>query len=87
MLTYAQEIGRTFVPRHEAEQRRGFATSGKVDERARNASLYFDDLLYANIRGFNPKYVEAEGALIDAFHRLHPTIYDNREFCKILFQR
>jgi len=80
ILTYAQDIGWTFISRSEAEQRRGFATSGKVDERARSASLYFDDLLYAKIREFNPKYVEAEGALLGEFRHLHPTIYGNREF-------
>jgi type I restriction enzyme R subunit len=61
-------------------ERRGFGASGKVDEQARNASLYFDDLLYAKIREFNPKYVEAEGALLGEFRHLHPNIYGNREF-------
>ena len=48
ILQYAQDIGWTFVPRAEAEARRGFNPEGvTLAERAAKASLYFDDLLYA----------------------------------------
>ncbi|NTV46713.1 MAG: hypothetical protein HGB11_09420, partial [Chlorobiales bacterium] len=51
ILAYAGAIGWTVVPREEAEERRcGF-------------SLFFDDLLDAKVREFNPRYSEAEGAL------------------------
>ncbi len=81
ILQYAQEIGWTFVPRSEAEIRRGFNTAGaSAEERARNASLFFDDLLYAKIREFNPKYKEAPGALVGQFRYLHSDIHGNRDF-------
>ncbi len=61
ILAYAQEIGWRFVPRAEAEARRVFGLDGVTPEdRARPASLYFGDLLHAQIRAFNPKYKEAE---------------------------
>src|SRR6267154_4079156 len=72
ILKYAQEIGWTFVPRAEAETRRGFDPDGVTPEdRARTASLYFGDLLHAQVRSFNPKYKETEGALIGEFQRLN----------------
>jgi type I restriction enzyme, R subunit len=81
LLRYAQEIGWTFVTQSEAERRRHFdrdAPSPK--EAARRASLFFDDLLYAKVRELNPKYKEAEGALVGDFSRLHADVYGNREF-------
>ena len=62
IIQYAGEIGWTFVPRVEAEARRGFRREGVgIGERGAKASLYFDDLLYQKIREFNPKYSETEG--------------------------
>ena len=81
ILTYAQEIGWRFVPRAEAEARRGFDPDGLTPEDcARRASLYFGDLLHTQVRAFNPKYKEAEGALIGEFQRFHADIYGNRDF-------
>jgi hypothetical protein len=31
-------------------------------DRAKNRSLFFDELLDAKVREFNPRYIEAEGA-------------------------
>jgi type I restriction enzyme R subunit len=85
ILKYAQDIGWTFVPRAEAEARRGFDPDGATPEdRARNASLYFGDLLHAKVREFNPKYKEAEGALVGEFQRLNASIAGNREFLTYL---
>jgi type I restriction enzyme, R subunit len=85
ILAYAQEIGWTFVPRDEAERRRVFDADGAtLEERARKASLFFGDLLHSQIRAFNPKYKEAEGALIGEFQRLHSDIYGNRDFLTAL---
>ncbi len=85
ILKYAQEIGWTFVPRDEAERRRGFDPDGATpEERARKASLFFGDLLHAQVRTFNPKYKEAEGALIGEFQRFHADIYGNRDFLQAL---
>jgi type I restriction enzyme, R subunit len=85
ILKYAQEIGWTLVPRAEAEARRGFDADGLTPEdRARTASLYFGDLLHAKVRDFNPKYKEAEGALVGEFQRLNASIAGNREFLSYL---
>ena len=85
ILHYAQEIGWTYVPRAEAERRRGFDPAGATPEdRARHASLYFGDLLHAQICAFNPKYKEAEGALIGEFQRFHADIYGNRDLLQAL---
>ena len=65
ILQYAQDIGWSYVSRAEAEKRRGFDLDGATPEdRARPASPFFGDLLYKQVRAFNPKYKEAEGALI-----------------------
>src|SRR5438552_8057922 len=85
ILTYAQQIGWTFVSRAEAEARRGFDPHGLTPEdRARTASLYFGDLLHAQVRAFNPKYKEAEGALVGDFQRLNASIAGNRDFLNYL---
>src|SRR2546425_838348 len=48
ILAYVQEIGWTYVPRGEAEKRRGFDHSKAAPaEQAAEASPYFDDLLDA----------------------------------------
>jgi type I restriction enzyme R subunit len=80
ILKYAQEIGWKFVSRGDAEARRGFDPDGATPEdRARTASLYFGDLLHAQVRAFNPKYKEAEGALVGEFARLNADIAGNRD--------
>jgi len=85
ILAYAQEIGWTYVLREEAERRRGFDPAGATpEERARKASLFFGDLLHARVRTFNPKYKDAEGALVGEFQRLHADIYGNRDFLNAL---
>jgi hypothetical protein len=79
ILAYAQEIGWTYVPCVEAEARRGFTPhpsplpQGEREnaEDARKVSLFFGDLLHAQVRAFNPKYKDAEGALIGEFQRFH----------------
>ncbi len=80
ILEYAEAIGWTIVSREEAEQRRGFDPDVPPTDRAKNRSLFFDDLLDAKVREFNPRYAEAEGALLGQFRHLHTDIYGNREF-------
>lgn len=70
ILGYAEAIGWTFVPREEPEQRRGFGPDVPPAERAKNRSLFFDDLLDAKVREFKPRYAEAEGALLGQFCHL-----------------
>jgi type I restriction enzyme, R subunit len=65
ILTYAQEIGWTYVSREEAERRRGFDADGATPEdRARMASLYFDDLLHAQVLALIRSTKKAEGASV-----------------------
>ena len=79
ILAYAETIGWTFVSREEAEQRRG-CTSTPL-------SLFFDDLLDAKVREFNPRYAEAKDTLLGQFRHLHADIYGNREFVEHLRNR
>jgi type I restriction enzyme R subunit len=84
-LQYAQESGWVYVSRDEAEARRGFDPDAATPEdRARPATLFFGDLLHAQVRAFNPKYKEAEGALLGEFQRLLKDITGNREFLTFL---
>ncbi len=78
ILGYAEAIGWTFVPREEAKQRRGLDPEVPPADRAKNRSLFYDDLLGAKLREFNPRYAEAEGALLGQFRHLHTDIYGNR---------
>ena len=73
ILKYAQEIGWTFVPREQAEQRRGIEYAG-------SPVLYFEQLLEAKVREFNPEYNEPVGALLSQFQLIHANIYGNQEF-------
>jgi type I restriction enzyme R subunit len=84
ILHYAEAIGWTFVSREEAEQRRGFDFEVPPAERAKNRSLFFDGLLDAKVRQFNPRYTEVEGALLGQFRHLHTDIYGNRDFVEHL---
>jgi type I restriction enzyme R subunit len=88
ILKYAREIGWTNVTRDEAEKMRGFDPTGATpEERSRSGSLYFDDLLFAKAKEFNPLYMEAEGALLGQFRHIHADIYGNREFVNLLRNR
>lgn len=84
ILAYAEAIGWTVVSREEAERRRGFDPEAPPVERAKNRTLFFDDLLDAKVREFNPRYAEAEGALLGQLRHLHSDIYGNREFLDYL---
>ena len=80
ILKYAGEVGWTFVLRGEAERRRCFDSSAKSpQEKARNSSLFFDDLLYQKVKEFNPLYTESSGALVGQLRRLQTGIQGNRE--------
>ena len=80
ILAYAEAIGWTVVSREEAEQRRGFDPVVPPAGRARNRSLFFDDLLDTKVREFNPRYAEAEGALLGQRWRLPFSLAGNRGF-------
>jgi type I restriction enzyme R subunit len=66
ILAYAEAIGWTIAPQEAAERRRGFDPKVLPADRARNRSVFFDDLLDANppsprgygvakVREFNPR--------------------------------
>lgn len=61
ILAYAKTIGWTIVSREKAEQQRGFDSQVPPANRARNRSLFFDDLFDAKVREFNLLYTEARG--------------------------
>lgn len=84
ILAYAKEVGWSVVSRQEAELRRGFNAEATGSEWARGASLYFEDILDAQVRRFNPRYTEAAGALPGKLRFLHTDIYGNREFLQCL---
>src|SRR6266851_7313130 len=78
ILKYAQAIGWTYVPRAEAQARRGFDTSKETPaEQAVQTSVYFEDLLDTQVRKLNPKYAEGPGALVGDLRRLHADIAGN----------
>jgi type I restriction enzyme, R subunit len=85
ILAYAQEIGWTYVPRGEAETRRGFDHSRPTPaEQAADASPYFEDLLDFQVRKLNPRYADGPGALAGDLRRLHADIAGNRDFLTYL---
>ena len=87
ILGYADAIGWTVVSREEAERRRAFDFDIPPADRAKSRSLFFDDLLDAKLREFNPRYAEAASALLGQFRHLHTDIYGNREFVEHLRNR
>ena len=87
ILAYAEAIGWTIVCREEAERRRGVERMKDDGGRMKGGALFFDDLLDAKVREFNPRYSEAEGALLGRFRHLHTDIYGNREFVEHLRNR
>jgi type I restriction enzyme R subunit len=65
ILAYAETIGWTMVAREESEQRRGGIPAPLHRENGdRNVTapllLFFDELLDAKVREFNPRYAESE---------------------------
>ncbi len=87
ILEYAEAIGWTMVSREEVERRRGFDPHAPLKERAKGRSLFFDSVLDAKVREFNPRYAEAEGALPGKFLQFHANIDGNREFVEHLRNR
>jgi type I restriction enzyme, R subunit len=66
ILQYAQDIGWTYVPRAEAEKRRGFDDDAStVEERARSASPFFGDLLHEQVCAYAEEKRELDLSVID----------------------
>ena len=87
ILKYAEDIGWTVVSRKEAERRRGFDPDLPPAARARGRSLFFDDLLDAKVREFNPRYAESKDTLLARFRNPRTDIHGNQEFVEQLRNR
>ena len=89
ILEYARPSLNVCVPRGSRAKERGHSApyGSKYGGWKTPApfSLFFDDLLDAKVREFNPRY--AEGALLGRFRHLHTDIYGNREFVERLRNR
>ena len=73
ILEYAEAIGWTIVSRDEAEERRGGIPAPlRRKDGDRNVP--------APVRTFNPRYAEAEGALLGQWWRLPSSLAGNRGF-------
>lgn len=85
ILDYAQEIGWSFVPQKYAEKRRKFDPQGiSPKDRAKSASLFFEDVLSQKVAEFNPLYKDSIEDMIRQFSALTPDIYGNRDFISFL---
>ncbi len=85
ILKYAEDIGWTFVPQREAEQRRGFDSSGASSrDKAKNASRFFSDTLFEKVKEFNPKFKDTKEELLRKLNLPLPTIVGNRDFLQYL---
>ncbi|MBX2968217.1 MAG: HsdR family type I site-specific deoxyribonuclease [Cyclobacteriaceae bacterium] len=85
ILKYAEEIGWSIVTQQESERRRGFETSGASPrERAKNASRYFDGLLFEKVNQFNKKYKDSSEELVRLLDLPLATIQGNRTFLQYL---
>ena len=86
ILAYAQEIGWTYVPRAEAERRRGFDPRRRTPaeqargRRRRTSTTCSTRRCGSSIRSSR----EAEGALVGELRRLHADIAGNRDFLAYL---
>ncbi|MCB1226948.1 MAG: hypothetical protein KDK99_14115 [Verrucomicrobiales bacterium] len=58
ILEYAEAIGWTVGSCEEAERRRGIVAMTNGEFRMTHASLFFDALLDAKVREFNPRFRE-----------------------------
>lgn len=81
ILQYAKDIGWAIIPQAIAEQRRGFDNAAVSSrERAKNASRFFDDLLYDKVQQLNPRFDDTKEELLRKLNLPQPTIHGNREF-------
>jgi len=85
ILDYAVEIGWSFVSQSESEKRRKFSTESiSPKEKAKDASLYYQDVLFSKIKEFNPDYEGTVEDIIRKFTFLRPDVYGNRDFLNYL---
>lgn len=84
ILKYAQDLGWEIVSRADAEGKRGFATGESIQDRIRNASLFFDGILYQKAKQFNSKLEDSKEELVRHLSILPNNIQGNRDFLAYL---
>jgi type I restriction enzyme R subunit len=85
ILKYAQDLLWDVVSRSNAEGYRGFAADGAtIQDRAKDSSLFFDDILYAKAKEFNPKLEDGKDELVRKLSILPNTIQGNKDFLDYL---
>ena len=85
ILKYAHDLGWEIVSRSDAEAKRGFDTIAvSVQDRARNASLFFNDILYQKAKEFNSKLEDTKEELVRKLSILPNNIQGNRDFLAYL---
>src|SRR3989339_465090 len=85
ILKYAQDLGWEIISRPDAEVKRGFDTSAvSIQDRARNASSFFNDILYQKAKEFNPKLEDTKEELVRKLTILQGSIQGNRDFLAYL---
>ena len=80
ILKYAQDLGWEIISRPDAEVKRGFDTIAvSIQDRARNASLFFNDILYQKTKEFNHKLEDTKEELVRKLSILPNNIQGNRD--------
>lgn len=81
IIQYATEIGWSYISRSEAEKLRKFDFNQTLPkEQARQASLFFDDILFEQANKFNNKLKYTKEELVRMLSQLRSDISGNREF-------
>lgn len=84
ILQYAQELGWDYIRRKDAEKNRRFTEGVNIQENAKNASRFFDDLIYAKVIELNPKFKDTKENLIRKLDILTSDKQGNRAFLSYL---
>jgi len=85
ILKYAHDLGWEIVSPPDTEAKRGFDTIAvSIQDRARNASLFFNDILYQKAKEFNHKLEDTKEELVRKLSILPNTIQGNRDFLAYL---
>ena len=85
ILKYAGEIGWAYVSQREAEHRRGFDHATKEKrEQAKNASRFFTETLFEQVKQLNPRFKDSKADLLRILDLPLPTIHGNRDFLHYL---
>jgi type I restriction enzyme, R subunit len=85
ILKYASEIGWSIVSQSKGEVQRCFDHAAiSPREKAKGASRFFADTLFAKVKAFNPKFKDSKEELLRLLDLPLPTIQGNRDFLHYL---